>query len=153
MSLASIATSVPDPIAIPTSACASAAASLIPSPTIATTRPWSCKVRTTSSFSSGITSDQTRSIPTSAATAWATAAESPVNSTGSTPSAFNKSIACLLVGLIESRADTRATNTPSTLMTPRMTSTHTTPNAGCATRARTPSPGSAAKSVTSHSRH
>ena len=38
-SAASTATSVPVPIAMPTSACASAGASLMPSPTIATTRP------------------------------------------------------------------------------------------------------------------
>ena len=36
---ASMAMSVPVPIAMPTSACASAGASLMPSPTIATTRP------------------------------------------------------------------------------------------------------------------
>ena len=36
ISLAAIATSVPVPMAIPTSACANAGASLIPSPTIAT---------------------------------------------------------------------------------------------------------------------
>ena len=38
----SIATSVPVPIAMPTSACASAGASLMPSPAIATTRPSRC---------------------------------------------------------------------------------------------------------------
>ena len=36
MSAASMATSVPVPMAMPTSACASAGASLMPSPTIAT---------------------------------------------------------------------------------------------------------------------
>ena len=38
-SAASIATSVPVPMAMPTSACASAGASLMPSPTIATVFP------------------------------------------------------------------------------------------------------------------
>ena len=50
---ASIATSVPVPIARPRSAWASAGASLTPSPTIATTRPSACRRRTTSAFSDG----------------------------------------------------------------------------------------------------
>ena len=54
-SLASMATSVPVPMASPRSAWASAAASLTPSPTIATT-PSSCSRRTTSTLSSGSTS-------------------------------------------------------------------------------------------------
>ena len=54
MSEASIATSVPVPIASPRSACASAGASLIPSPTIATTSPCSCRRRISATFSSGI---------------------------------------------------------------------------------------------------
>ena len=45
MSDASIATSVPVPIAIPRSAWASAGASLTPSPTIATTRPFGLQAR------------------------------------------------------------------------------------------------------------
>ena len=53
MSEASIATSVPVPIARPRSACASAGASLTPSPTIATTRPSSCSRRMTSALSVG----------------------------------------------------------------------------------------------------
>ena len=40
-----MATSVPVPMAIPTSACASAGASLIPSPTIATCLPAACSLR------------------------------------------------------------------------------------------------------------
>jgi hypothetical protein len=44
MSADSMAMSVPAPIAIPTSACISAGASLIPSPTIAT-RPSRCERR------------------------------------------------------------------------------------------------------------
>src|SRR5215218_3184571 len=50
---ASIATSVPVPIAIPRSACASAGASLTPSPTIATTSPASCSRRTSAALSPG----------------------------------------------------------------------------------------------------
>ena len=48
-----MATSVPVPMAMPRSAWASAAASLTPSPTMATTRPWSCSRRTTSTLSAG----------------------------------------------------------------------------------------------------
>ena len=62
---ASIATSVPVPIASPRSACASAGASLTPSPTIATTRPSACSSRTTSALSAGSTSAITSSMPTS----------------------------------------------------------------------------------------
>lgn len=46
----SIATSVPVPIAIPTSAAAKAGASLIPSPAIATTRPSARSFLTASAF-------------------------------------------------------------------------------------------------------
>ena len=46
----SIATSVPVPMATPTCAWASAGASLIPSPAIATTRPSACKRLTVSAF-------------------------------------------------------------------------------------------------------
>ena len=49
----SIATSVPVPIAMPTFACASAGASLMPSPAIATTRPRSCNDLMASTFCVG----------------------------------------------------------------------------------------------------
>ena len=52
-SAASMATSVPVPMARPRSAWASAAASLTPSPTIATTRPSACSRSTTSTLSGG----------------------------------------------------------------------------------------------------
>src|SRR2546426_352060 len=48
--------SVPVPIAIPTSACARAGASLIPSPTIATCLPCRCSFFTMSAFCEGSTS-------------------------------------------------------------------------------------------------
>ena len=60
MSAASMATSVPVPMARPTSAAASAGASLIPSPTIATVRPSACRRRTSPAFCSGSTSASTR---------------------------------------------------------------------------------------------
>ena len=45
-----MATSAPDPMAIPRSACASAGASLMPSPTMATRRPPACSLRISSTF-------------------------------------------------------------------------------------------------------
>ena len=84
-SLASIATSVPVPIARPRSAWASAAASLTPSPTIATTRPSRlqppsrrrpCPAGSTSAMTVGVDADLARRRRA------ATAALSPVSSTG-----------------------------------------------------------------------
>ena len=60
MSAASIATSVPVPMASPTSAAASAGASLIPSPTIPTVRPSACRRRISPALCSGSTSASTR---------------------------------------------------------------------------------------------
>src|SRR5436190_7325211 len=102
-SLASMATSVPVPIASPRSACASAGASLMPSPTMATTCPASCRRFTSANLSSGYTSASTRSIPTSAATRSATVRSSPVRRIGRKPSPFNSAIAAALVGLTASR--------------------------------------------------
>ena len=59
MSADSIATSVPEPIAIPMSACARAGASLIPSPTIATFRFSTCNFFTSFDLSCGNTSAST----------------------------------------------------------------------------------------------
>ena len=53
---ASLAACVPLFIATPTSAWASAGASLVPSPVIATSRPAACSSRISSSFSSGVAS-------------------------------------------------------------------------------------------------
>ena len=64
MSALSMATSVPAPIAIPTSAEASAGASLIPSPIIATLCPLFFKADIFSSFCVGSTPAMTSSIPT-----------------------------------------------------------------------------------------
>src|SRR6266508_303132 len=76
---ASMATSVPVPMAMPRSACASAGASLIPSPTTATTSPASWRRRTSAAFPAGSTAASTRSIPTSAATRRAVLSSSPVS--------------------------------------------------------------------------
>lgn len=75
----SIATSVPAPIAMPTSALARAGASLTPSPTTMATRwPRFCNSATFESLSSGRTSAKYSSIPSSLATAAATCSASPV---------------------------------------------------------------------------
>ena len=88
MSEAAIATSVPVPMAMPRSAWASAGASLMPSPTIATTLPSACSALTLSAFCSGSTSASTWSMPTSRAIASAVARLSPVSIQTSRPSAF-----------------------------------------------------------------
>ena len=59
ISAASIAMSVPVPIATPTLDCFNAGASLIPSPTIATTSYCFCKFLISSTFPSGKTSEIT----------------------------------------------------------------------------------------------
>ncbi len=84
---------MPAPIATPTSAVRSAGASFTPSPTIATRlpRPWSSRILST--FSSGSTSANTMSIPSSAATASATGRASPVSITTSIPAAWSRSTA------------------------------------------------------------
>ena len=64
-----IATSVPVPMAMPTSAAASAGASLMPSPAIATRRPSACSRATSSALSCGRTSPCTSSMPSCRATA------------------------------------------------------------------------------------
>ena len=73
-----IATSVPAPIAIPTSACARAGASFTPSPTMATRSPSACSSPIFVALSSGRTPAYTRSMPSSAPTVCATASASPV---------------------------------------------------------------------------
>ncbi len=90
MSAASMATSAPVPMAIPTSAWASAGASLMPSPTIATTWPRPCSRDTIAAFSAGCTSARTRcnGMPTWRATASAVALPSPVTSQASMPAAL-----------------------------------------------------------------
>ena len=69
--------SVPVPIAMPLSACASAGASLMPSPTITMPPPWRCSFLTRSAFCDGSTSAMISSMPTSFATACAPFFESP----------------------------------------------------------------------------
>ncbi len=75
----SIATSVPVPIAIPTSAFASAGASFTPSPAIATIKPFPFNSLTIRPLSSGIISAMTFFMPRVAATASAVFLLSPVS--------------------------------------------------------------------------
>lgn len=63
-SAASIATSVPVPMAMPTSAMASAGESLMPSPTMATLLPACCSCSTLATLCEGSTSANTFLIPT-----------------------------------------------------------------------------------------
>ena len=75
---ASLAADVPVFIATPTSAWASAGASLVPSPVIATSRPPSCSFLISASLSSGVASARKSSTPASSAMALAVSGLSPV---------------------------------------------------------------------------
>ena len=75
---ASLAACVPVFIATATSACASAGASLVPSPVIATRRPCAWCSRISFSLASGVASARKSSTPASAAIAAAVSRLSPV---------------------------------------------------------------------------
>ena len=75
---ASLAADVPVFIATPTSACASAGASLVPSPVIATSLPPSCSRLISAILSSGLASARKSSTPASSAIALAVSGLSPV---------------------------------------------------------------------------
>ena len=96
----SIATSVPVPIAIPTSLLASAGASLIPSPAIATVLPCSCNFVTSLSLSSGSIPALKSARLSSLATAFAVSWLSPVSIITAMPLSCNSLIALALVCLI-----------------------------------------------------
>ena len=102
MSLASMAMSVPFGIETPTSAWARAGASLIPSPTIATTLPALCSARISLTFSCGSTWATTRLIPVAFATASAVDCRSPLSSTTSIPRFASSSTASRDEGLTAS---------------------------------------------------
>ena len=75
----SMATSVPAPMAMPRSACASAGASLMPSPIIATRWPAACSALMCSALFSGSTPAMTFSMPMRRRMASAVCALSPVS--------------------------------------------------------------------------
>ena len=75
---ASLAACVPVFIATPTSACASAGASFVPSPVIATRRPLPCSSLISCIFASGVASARKSSTPDSCAMTAAVTGLSPV---------------------------------------------------------------------------
>ena len=171
-----MAMSVPAPMAMPTSACIRAGASLMPSPTIATRWPWAWRARTCSAFSPGNTWARTLSIPTAEATARAVRSWSPVIITGSSPTALIRAMASRASSLTGSAMATRPTTVgrPPSVATPTSTTVlasackrsksartgvrsapRSAKKAGLPTktvcpskRASTPRPGSARKSCT-----
>ena len=107
---ASLAAAVPVFIATPTSACASAGASLVPSPVIATSRPPSCSLRISAILSSGVASARKSSTPACAAIAFAVSGLSPVIITVRMPIARISANRSAMPGLTTSDSST----TPST---------------------------------------
>ena len=98
-SLAAIAASVPEPMAMPRSAWVSAAASFTPSPTMATCPSPCWARRTTSTLSAGSTSAWTSSMSSCVAMARAARSLSPVSITVRIPSFLNSATARALLGL------------------------------------------------------
>ena len=110
----SMATSVPVPMAIPTSAPARAGASLMPSPATATVLPSACSLWTSLNLSSGIIPALKDVRWRSAATAPAVTGLSPVSMTTSIPCLSSCSMADPLVSLMRSPMATKPTTSPST---------------------------------------
>ena len=110
----SIATSVPVPMAMPTSAAASAGASLMPSPAMATTFPSARRRFTASALSAGSSSARTSSMPSSAPTFSAAALLSPVSMTTRTPDARRAASASGVDALIGSSIEIVPNSLPST---------------------------------------
>ena len=119
-----MATSVPVPMAMPTSAAASAGASLMPSPAIATLRPLAISALTCAALSSGSTSAMASSIPSLRATASAVLRESPVSITTRMPVRFSAAMASAVVSLIGS-----ATESMPVTASPMANSTTVVPSA------------------------
>ena len=105
----SIATSVPVPIAMPTSAAASAGASLMPSPAMATIRPCSRNSRTRSFLRCGSTPASTSSMPNLLATALAVRSLSPVSMMTLIPS----SCRCLIASGVDSLIGSETARIPA----------------------------------------
>ena len=124
-------------MAMPRSACASAGASLMPSPTMATRLPPACSFFTAATFSPGITPASTLSMPASRATASAAARWSPVIIQTSSPICRKRFTASAASGLMVSAISISPAVTPSTVtVAPGLATTTTRPP----TRARTPRP-------------
>ena len=112
ISAASMAMSVPAPMAIPTSAVAKAGASLMPSPIMATL-PRVFSSSTIRALSWGRIPAWTSAIPSSAPMAWAVVGLSPVSITVRMPRARKASRAALEVGFTTSAQAISPSNTPS----------------------------------------
>ena len=110
-----MATSAPVPMATPTSAWASAGASLMPSPTMATRCPWACSASMTAALSPGSTSAWIRegSMPTRRATDSAVARSSPVSIQTVRPCASSVRIASMASALIGSAMASIPASRPS----------------------------------------
>ena len=169
-SAASMAISVPAPMAMPTSARARAGASLMPSPTMAT-RPCFARRRISRSLPSGSTPAITSSTPTWHWMADAVRSLSPVSMTVRMPKARSSSIAEALVGftvsatammpsargpcaknsgVLPSSAKVRACSSKAATFTPCFCISDALPASTTAppTFARTPPPGICSKSST-----
>ena len=109
-----IATSVPVPMAMPTSAFAKAGASLMPSPAMATMRPSFCSRSINMSLSAGLTSPCTSSMPRRAPTALAVVCPSPVAMMTRRPAAFNAARASGVLPLTGSDTASKPASCPST---------------------------------------
>ena len=98
MFAASFAACVPEFIATPTSDCASAGASFVPSPVIATSRPEVCSRLISSIFVSGVASARKSSTPASFAIVAAVSGLSPVIMTVRMPIARSRSKRSVMFG-------------------------------------------------------
>ena len=112
MSAASMAMSVPAPMAMPMSARESAGASLMPSPTMAVF-PAVCKARMAASFSAGRTWAMTSSTPAARPMAAAVRRLSPVSMTTRSPIALSWAMAATLSSRRVSATAIKPRETPS----------------------------------------
>ena len=113
MSAASMAMSLPLPMAQPTVAAVRAGASLMPSPTIITLRPAASSFCTWTAFSSGSTSGITSSTPTRTPMCSAAARLSPVSSTTRSPCLCRAAMAAALVSFTGSATEISPSSAPS----------------------------------------
>src|SRR6266545_1306793 len=143
-SLASMATSVPLPMAIPRSAWTSAGASLTPSPTIATVLPWACRRAISPTLSAGMTSASARSMPTLAAIAAAVVWLSPVSMATSRPMACSRATCSAAPGLSVSATASTPRTSPSQPAHTTVLPCRSSRSAAASSPSGTPSPASAA---------
>src|SRR6266542_1968020 len=143
-SLASMATSVPLPMAIPRSAWTSAGASLTPSPTIATVLPWACRRAISPTLSAGMTSASARSMPTLAAIAAAVVAVSPNNIATSRPMACSRATCSAAPGLSVSATASTPRTSPCQPAHTTVLPCRSSRSAAASNPSGTPSPASAA---------